>query len=78
MSQLKSAWITPHDADLASLTLESANPGIEYLRVNCTTHLFPENPNPEYPLKHILVIGLLSYNDLILLRNTIDKHLIRS
>jgi hypothetical protein len=75
MSQLKRAWITPHDAGLVALSLESASADIDYRRVRADEKLYPTRPTPAHPLRHVVAIRLLDTEDLLLLRLAIDDYL---
>lgn len=74
---LKKAWLTEGDASLSSLSLESAEPMPEYCRIHAHEHLFPAEPTPSHPLRHVINIGLFSFDDLIAIRDAINKHLAR-
>jgi hypothetical protein len=73
---LKKVWLTSHTADLSTITLKSNYPDNEDCkRIRADNMLFPKEPTPEYPLRHTMVIGLLSREDLISMRDAIDIHI---
>lgn len=76
MKLLKKAWLTKHTDDLCTLTLESAFPQDEdRKRIHIDDNLFPNNPTPEHPLRHTIIIGMLSREDLINLESAITTYI---
>jgi hypothetical protein len=77
MTTLKKVWITewPTALDLFSLSLESAQAEPEYARVHVEQNLFPAVPTPERPLRHVVKLGLLNRDDLVAIRDAIDRTL---
>ena len=77
MSSIKKVWVTAADADadLFSITFESAQPKEPHLRVEARQMLFPANPTPEHPLRHTLNLGLLDIDDLEMLFKALDTFL---
>lgn len=75
MAMLKKAWITPHDAGLAVLSLESAIVELEYARLHVDSIQLPANPTPAHPLRHLVTIGLLEFDDLCALRDALEKYI---
>lgn len=75
MNSLKRAWLTPHDAGLAALTVESGHPEIDYKRIRAESRNFPAEPSPEHPLRHTIVLGLFDVDDLLKIRSAIDSYL---
>lgn len=68
----KKCWITSITERLASITFESDEPEKEENRLSSQSMLFPERPTPEYPLRHVVNLGLLSREDLEKIRDTIN------
>lgn len=75
MAMLKKAWVNPHDAGLAVLSLESAIVEREYARLHVDSMQMPVNPTPEHPLRHVVTVRLLDLEDLCMLRDVLDKHI---
>jgi len=75
---LKKVWLTKHTDDLSTITLESMFPQNEDCkRIHIDSILFPNNPTPKNPLRHTMVIGMLSREDLINLESAITSYLNR-
>ena len=74
---IKNVWVTPWSdrGELVSLTLESANPEVEHTRLTTQELLAPQKPTARCPLRHTLVLRLLSADDLRKIRDTIDRYL---
>jgi hypothetical protein len=72
---IKNAWITPHDGGLASLSIESQHVSPVYKRAHVTEAVFPANPTPEHPERHVVGLSLLDIEDFVTLRNAIDTHI---
>ena len=72
---LKKAWITPGDGDFCALTLESAEVTPEYRRLLVRESTHPANPTPQHPLRHAIVIPLLSDADLAAIYRVIGEYL---
>jgi hypothetical protein len=72
---IKNAWITPHDAGLASLSIESQHVSPAHMRAHVTEAVFPANPTPEHPERHVVGLSLLDIEDFVTLRNAIDTHI---
>jgi hypothetical protein len=72
---LKKAWITPGDGDFCALTLESAEVTPEYRRLSVRESTHPANPTPQHPLRHAIVIPLLSDEDLAAIYRVIGEYL---
>lgn len=75
MSTLKGVWITPHDAGLVSLSMESEIVYPEYMRIKVSEREFPDNPTKKSPKRHTISVKLLTIDDLKLLKNIIDEYL---
>lgn len=65
---LKKCWITKNN-DNYSITLESIDPKIP---ISCSDMLFPKEPTEKHPLRHTINIGVLSFEDLVLLKNELQ------
>jgi hypothetical protein len=72
---IKNAWITSHDGGLRSLSIESQHVSPAYKRAHVTEAVFPANPTPEYPERHVVGLSLLDIEDFVTLRNAIDTHI---
>ena len=73
MSTLRKAWITPHGADLCSLTLRSERIDPDYARVKARENIFPAKD----PTHHVVVIELLDDEDLLKIKEAIEEYLKR-
>lgn len=74
MNIIKKVWLTPdHEGgSLSNLTLESADPE---LPVSVSQLHFPVDPNPEWPRRHTIALGLFSDADLLAIRDAINTYL---
>lgn len=73
---MKSCWLTDRDRTvLNTLSIESENLAPEYMRIKVTEVIAPQNPTPEHPLRHVIVLNFLTDDDLIELHNKIRIHL---
>ena len=65
------AWTTRiSNRDLVSLTIETKLGDVMGLSIHDMK--FPDNPTPEHPLRRTVCLGLLSYADLVTIRNAVD------
>lgn len=75
MSTIKQVWITKHDGDLVSLSMESETVEPYYMKLKIEERIFPDKPTKKYPKRHTINIGLLSNEDLEMIVETINKYL---
>ena len=79
MSGLKNAWLTKHDGELASLSLESKAIEPKYMRIKAEENIFPKKQQSQEavgkPQRHVICIKLLSLDDLEMLEATIGEYL---
>ena len=68
---MRKAWLTPHSADLSTLTLESLRVEPEHQRISAHENTFPAAD----PKHHVIVIGLLQDNDLMEIMFAIKDYL---
>lgn len=71
---IKKVWLTEIEP-FTSLSLESADPLEEHTRLHFREALYPADPTPENPLRHVLVISCLTDEDLAMLYNGIGEYL---
>lgn len=71
---IKQAWITARPTGLVSLSIESTETKLEK-RIQCREAVFSAVPTPKNPLRHTLVMSLLTHEDLITIRDTINNYL---
>jgi cell division protein FtsL len=74
---VKKVWITEHDADLVSLSMESEVVEPEYRRLKIEERAFPDKPTVKHPKRHTISVKLLSMEDLELIIKTIEAYLTR-
>lgn len=73
MNTIKKAWVTSDGSnEIYSLSIESASL-ITHEKLTVTSMEFPTIPTPKHPKRHVTNIGLLGYDDLVILYNTIDE-----
>lgn len=72
---IKQVWITEFSDDLVSLCMESKIVEPEHMRLKFEEMEFPDKPTKRNPKRHTCNIGLLSREDLELLRVEITKYL---
>lgn len=75
MSAIKGIWITKHDGDLVSLSMESEIVEPEYRRLKVEERAFPEKPTVKHPKRHTISVKLLSVEDLEFIMETIEAYL---
>lgn len=76
MLTIKKVWLTDHDPGLWSMTIESKNADlINGGKVCVTENSFPNVPTPENPKRHVIVLSLFDDEDLLKIRDAIDKKL---
>jgi hypothetical protein len=70
-------WLTqwPGCESLATLSIESARIEPAHYRVSVRESLFPESPTAAHPRRHVINLGLLERDDLIAIRDAINKYL---
>jgi hypothetical protein len=76
MPSLKQAWVTPllcSHQDLFSISLESEHVTEEFRRIHQVENVFPAEPTPEPPLRHVMVISVLDLKDIVTLRDALNK-----
>ena len=73
-NNLKRCWITEHDAGFQTLSLQSEHVSPEYRRISAYSRIITCSPSQGGD-RHIIVIGLLSVEDLIEIRETITRYL---
>ena len=73
-NNLKKCWITEHDAGFQTLSLQSEHVAHEYRRISAETITSTHSPYREGD-RHVIVIGLLSVEDLIEIREAITRYL---
>ena len=77
MSAIKGVWITKHDGDLVSLSMESETVTPEYMRLKVEQRAFPDKPTQKNSLRHTISVKLLSVEDLETIVETIEAYLDR-
>jgi len=76
MDTFKKCWIaTQSRRDIYSITFESENPSDLTKKLSVNEMLFPAKPSLDHPLRHTINLGLFDSDDLIAIRDTIDKFL---
>lgn len=75
MAMLKEAWVTPHNAGLAVLSLESEVVEPEYARLHVDSMQMPDNLTPAHPPRHVVTVRLLDFEDLCALRDALDRYI---
>lgn len=75
MRKMKKCWITEQTSESVSLSFESMDPSEEHTRLFVRELQFPSVPTPEHPRRHTLVLSLLGVEDLIEIRDTLDRYL---
>lgn len=76
MRLIKKVWITPYgNNDLVVLSFESKYVENEFERLHFSEMLFPAKPSIKHPLRHTICVKVLDAEDLIIIRDAIDKHL---
>lgn len=71
---VKKVWLTSHESDLCSLSIESEGKE-KWNQIHTSSDTFPANPTPENPARHVTVLSLFDTEDLLKIRNAIDKKL---
>lgn len=66
MNTLKKVWLTEQGSEIYSLSLESKSL-VPHEKLSIRSMEFPDTPTEAYPKRHVINIGLLGYNDLLLL-----------
>jgi hypothetical protein len=72
---IKQVWITEFDAGLVSIAMESAIVEPEHMRLKVEEQEFPDKPTKRNPKRHTCNVGLLSIEDLQMLRDEITRYL---
>lgn len=75
MSAIKHAWITHHEGDLVSLSMESETVEPEHMRIKVSEQAFPEKPTKKNPKRHTVCLKLFTLEDLIKLRDVLDDYI---
>ncbi len=75
MGAIKKVWVTNHDSDLVSLSLESENADQKFLRIRAHEFELPEVPSVRHPLRHVISVSLLNEEDLKKVLLAICKYL---
>ena len=70
---ISKVWFTEHGSDLVMLSMAVADP--TGIGPDAESRTFPVNPTPEHPLRKTIIVGLLDTEDLLLLKEAIDKEL---
>lgn len=72
---IKQVWITEFNDNLVSLCMESKTVEPEHMRLKVEEMDFPDIPTKRNPKRHTCNVGLLSKEDLEMLRVEITKYL---
>lgn len=72
---IKQVWITRFNDNLVSISMESAVVDPEFMRLKVEEQDFPDKPTKRNPKRHTCIVGLLSREDLEMLRGKITEYL---
>jgi hypothetical protein len=72
---IKQVWITEMTERLVSMSMESATVEPEHMRLKVDDRDFPDKPTKRNPKRHVCVVGLLTREDLEMLRVEITRYL---
>lgn len=72
---IKKVWIIEYNDNLVALGMESAIVEPEHMRLKIDENEFPDKPTKRNPKRHTCNVGLLSREDLEMLRVEITKYL---
>jgi len=75
MNKIKKVWVTESLSPFFTLSMESENAEDEVFRIKMDELVFPDIPTPTHPLRHTVRIGTLTEDDLIKVRQAIDRYL---
>lgn len=73
MNTIKKVWLTDHGAGMHMLSLESSDPTSDF--PDHRSMRFPKEPSEEHPLRRTVCVGLFDYDDLVMIRDSIDRTL---
>ena len=72
---IKKVWIIEYNDNLVALGMESAIVEPEHMRLKIDENEFPDKPTKRNPKRHTCNVGLLSKEDLEMLRDEITRYL---